>query len=144
MYSICVFTHLWIYGEGLVRLAHTQQVIDDLFHGKVKPFLHKGNKTPQDVTYKIQTQIAYTQSREKAHWDIIRAETEPIIYSEWTFTWAINWMILTKMLRGVSLGTTLREPFGKSAVTILRSRLWRKKEIMWNITCRQARAVSLK
>lgn len=35
----------------------------------------------------------------------------------------MNWMILTKMLRGVSLGTTLREPFGKSAETMLSSRL---------------------
>lgn len=35
----------------------------------------------------------------------------------------MNWMILTKMLRGVSLGTTLREPLGKSAEMILRSRL---------------------
>lgn len=48
------------------------------------------------------------------------------------FTWAINWIILTKMLRGVSLGTTLREPFGKSAVTILRRRLWRKRD---NVRC---------
>lgn len=32
-------------------------------------------------------------------------------------------MILTKMLRGVSLGTTLREPFGKSAETMLSNRL---------------------
>lgn len=35
----------------------------------------------------------------------------------------MNWMILTKMLRGVSLGTTLREPLGKSAETMLSSRL---------------------
>lgn len=32
-------------------------------------------------------------------------------------------MILTKMLRGVSLGTTLREPLGKSAETMLSNRL---------------------
>lgn len=38
----------------------------------------------------------------------------------------MNWMILTKMLRGVSLGTTLREPLGKSAETMLRSRLREK------------------
>lgn len=35
-------------------------------------------------------------------------------------------MILTKMLSGVSLGTTLREPLGKSAETILRRRLEEK------------------
>lgn len=35
----------------------------------------------------------------------------------------MNWMILTKMLRGVSLGTTLREPLGKSAEMMLSSRL---------------------
>lgn len=39
----------------------------------------------------------------------------------------MNWMILTKMLRGVSLGTTLREPLGKSADTILSSRLKKKR-----------------
>lgn len=36
-------------------------------------------------------------------------------------------MILTKMLSGVSLGTTLREPLGKSAETILRRRLEEKE-----------------
>lgn len=35
----------------------------------------------------------------------------------------MNWMILTKILRGVSLGTTLREPLGKSAEMMLSSRL---------------------
>lgn len=38
---MCVFTYLWIDGECLMGFAHTQQVIDDLFHGKVKPFLQK-------------------------------------------------------------------------------------------------------
>ena len=31
-----------------------------------------------------------------------------------SFSWAINWIILTKMLRGVSLGTTAFEPLGNS------------------------------
>lgn len=41
----------------------------------------------------------------------------------------MNWMILTKMLRGVSLGTTLREPLGKSAETMLSNRLVGKRRI---------------
>lgn len=44
------------------------------------------------------------------------------------FTCAINWMILTKMLRGMSLGTTLRDPFGKSVVTMVLSRLGTQKQ----------------
>lgn len=44
------------------------------------------------------------------------------------FTCAINWMILTKMLRGMSLGTTLRDPFGKSVVTMVLSRLGTRKQ----------------
>lgn len=43
----------------------------------------------------------------------------------------MNWMILTKMLRGVSLGTTLREPLGKSAETMLSSRLGGEKREYW-------------
>lgn len=31
--------YLWIDGEGFVRLAHTQEVVDDLLHGEVQPFL---------------------------------------------------------------------------------------------------------
>ena len=31
-----------------------------------------------------------------------------------SFSWAINWIILTKMLRGVSLGTTAFEPLGNN------------------------------
>lgn len=38
-------------------------------------------------------------------------------------TWAMNWIIFTNILRGVSRGTTLREPFGKSADTMLIRRL---------------------
>lgn len=41
-------------------------------------------------------------------------------------------MILTKILRGMSLGTTLRDPLGKSVVTMVVRRLWtqRRKHIM--------------
>lgn len=39
------------------------------------------------------------------------------------FTCAINWMILTKILRGMSLGTTLRDPLGKSVVIMVLRRL---------------------
>lgn len=31
--------YLRIDGEGFVRLAHAEKVIDDLFHSKVQPFL---------------------------------------------------------------------------------------------------------
>lgn len=44
------------------------------------------------------------------------------------FTCATNWMILTKMLRGMSLGTTLRDPFGKSVVIMVLSRLETQKQ----------------
>lgn len=43
-------------------------------------------------------------------------------------TCAINWMILTKMLRGMSLGTTLRDPFGNSVVIMVLSRLETQKQ----------------
>lgn len=43
------------------------------------------------------------------------------------FTCAINWMILTKILRGMSLGTTLRDPLGKSVVTMVVRRLWTQR-----------------
>lgn len=52
MCTVCVFTHLWINGESLVGLAHTQQVIDDLFHSKVQPFLERGKTHHTKVTYK--------------------------------------------------------------------------------------------
>lgn len=45
------------------------------------------------------------------------------------FTCAINWMILTKILRGMSLGTTLRDPLGKSVVIMVLRRLWTNKKI---------------
>lgn len=35
---LCV-TYLWVDGEGFVRLADTQEVIDDFLHGKVQSFL---------------------------------------------------------------------------------------------------------
>ena len=35
----------------------------------------------------------------------------------------MNWMILTKMLRGASLGTTNREPLGNKLTTMLCRRL---------------------
>lgn len=38
-------------------------------------------------------------------------------------TWAMNWIIFTNIFRGVSRGTTLRDPFGKSADTMLMRRL---------------------
>lgn len=47
----------------------------------------------------------------------------PVIHRLLAITCAINWMILTKMLRGMSLGTTLRDPFGKSVVTMVLRRL---------------------
>lgn len=49
-------------------------------------------------------------------------------------TWAMNWIIFTNILRGVSRGTTLREPFGKSADTMLIRRLQGKKKISHNET----------
>lgn len=38
-------------------------------------------------------------------------------------TWAMNWIIFTKMFRGISLGTTPRDPLGKSVVVMVMSRL---------------------
>lgn len=35
----------------------------------------------------------------------------------------MNWMIFTKMFRGISLGTTPRDPLGKSVVVMVMSRL---------------------
>lgn len=43
-------------------------------------------------------------------------------------TWAINWIILTKIFRGMSLGTTLRLPLGKRVVVMDVRRL-RDKEM---------------
>lgn len=40
-------------------------------------------------------------------------------------------MILTKILRGMSLGTTLRDPLGKSVVTIVLRRLWKESRRCW-------------
>lgn len=40
----------------------------------------------------------------------------------------MNWIIFTNILRGVSRGTTLREPFGKSADTMLIRRLYGEKK----------------
>lgn len=40
MLCVCVCSYFWVDGEGLVRLANTEQVIDDFFHGKVQPFLY--------------------------------------------------------------------------------------------------------
>lgn len=45
------------------------------------------------------------------------------IHARFSRTCAINCIIFTKMLRGISLGTTPRDPFGKSVVTIVISRL---------------------
>lgn len=38
-------------------------------------------------------------------------------------TCAMNWIIFTKMFRGISLGTTPRDPLGKSVVVMVMSRL---------------------
>ena len=43
-------------------------------------------------------------------------------------TCAINWMILTKMLSGISLGTTLRDPLGKRVEMMVLRRLQTHKE----------------
>ena len=40
----------------------------------------------------------------------------------------MNWMIFTKMLRGISLGTTPRDPLGKSVVMMVIRRLKDKGE----------------
>lgn len=39
-----IFFYLWIDGKGFLRLAHTQEVIDDLLHGKVQSFLEESTK----------------------------------------------------------------------------------------------------
>ncbi len=36
-----------------------------------------------------------------------------------SFSWAMNWMILTNMFSGVSLGTTAFDPFGNRELTML-------------------------
>lgn len=51
----------------------------------------------------------------------------PTVAHDCVFTCAINWMILTKIFRGMSLGTTLRDPLGKSVVTMVLSRLQRQR-----------------
>ena len=38
-------TYLRVDGEGFVGLANTQQVIDDLLHSKVQPFLQGQTKS---------------------------------------------------------------------------------------------------
>lgn len=50
-------------------------------------------------------------------------------------TCAINWIILTKMLRGMSLGTTLREPFGNSVDMIEVRRLERNVKTKLSYQC---------
>lgn len=47
---VCVHSYLWVDGEGLVRLANTEQVIDDFFHGKVQPFLYDTQDNQSIIT----------------------------------------------------------------------------------------------
>lgn len=99
--------YLWIDGKCFMRLANTQEVINNLLHSKVQSFLKQQKNSNQRTATRLCSPIFP-------------------LYFELKATWAMNWMILTKMLRGVSLGTTLREPLGKSADTMLSSRLGRK------------------
>lgn len=36
--------YLWVDGEGFVKLAYAEEVIDDLLHGKVQSFLASRDK----------------------------------------------------------------------------------------------------
>ncbi len=42
--KVSALLYLWIDGEGFMRLAHTQEVIDDLLHSKVQSFLQRQTK----------------------------------------------------------------------------------------------------
>lgn len=86
--------YLWVEAEGFGRFPNTQQVKYDLLHGKIQPLLSR--TTSRMSSYKI---LVETKASEQVQVPYIQ-------------TCAINCMILTKIFRGMSLGTTLRLPFG--------------------------------
>lgn len=74
-----------------------------------------------DMQQTLRLQVTTTDYCSNSHGHVYYTMREAL-------TWAMNWIIFTNILRGVSRGTTLREPLGKSADTMLIRRLQQKKK----------------
>ena len=133
--------YLWSQ-EELVATSNTQQVKDDVSHSKVKTFLKRkkpNHLTASDIFKKKFTIRHKLRQKKQTQWIkrlhvghfteqllalyIQRRREQNAKWRSGVLTLAMNWMILTKMLRGVSLGVTILDPLGKRLLTMLCSRL---------------------